>query len=148
MTVAPFVFTDWQTAYPQFAVTVPNEGVALTAFNLATNYCNNTDCGVIPCDPATYQPRQGLLYLLTAHVAQLLYGSSLTDNAASPIVGRITDASEGSVSVSADMPTNPAAAWYYQTQFGAMYWEATKRFRLGGRWKCGPRTFSGARGGI
>lgn len=72
--------------------------------------------------------RAPLLTLLTAHVAKLLGGA----NGASPsqLVGRISSATEGTVTVAADLPNQPpSAAWYQQTKYGAMYWAATLRFR-------------------
>lgn len=48
------------------------------------------------------------------------------------IVGRIADASEGDVSVSAEWqaPPNANAAYFLQTKYGALFWTATAAFRL------------------
>jgi hypothetical protein len=48
------------------------------------------------------------------------------------IVGRISDASEGDVSVSAqwEAPPNANMAYYIQTKYGADFWTYTARFRL------------------
>src|SRR6201999_4036529 len=69
-----------------------------------------------------------LLSLLTAHITALKDGS----NGQPPpgIVGRVDKATEGSVSVSADMGTMAyGQAYYMQTQWGALYWQATARYR-------------------
>lgn len=127
MTIAPFSFSDWSTAYPEFATTVNSVQAALL-FAQAGLYLNNTDTSLIVADPVTFQPRQALLYLITSHLAQLQFGSSKA--AASPIVGRIDAAAEGSVNIHADMPNTPeAAAWWLTTQYGAAYWNATRQYR-------------------
>lgn len=45
------------------------------------------------------------------------------------IVGRVNQATEGSVSVSAEMIATANSQWYLQTTYGASYWTATARFR-------------------
>jgi hypothetical protein len=49
------------------------------------------------------------------------------------IVGRINTATEGDVSVAAEWqaPPNANQAYFVQTKYGAQYWTATARFRLG-----------------
>ncbi|MDE3023802.1 MAG: DUF4054 domain-containing protein, partial [Pseudomonadota bacterium] len=50
--------------------------------------------------------------------------------AASPLVGRINSATEGSVSVTADMgAVTNTQAWYMQTKYGAAYWQASAPYR-------------------
>jgi hypothetical protein len=46
-------------------------------------------------------------------------------------VGRVTSASEGSVSVSFDYgtPTPGSGAWFQQSQYGAAFWQATSSLR-------------------
>lgn len=94
-------------------------------FDLATQYCRNDGGG--PVSKATIQVR--LLNLMTAHLAFLLAGNNTSDGASS-LVGRISSASEGSVSVSAEMPgSNANSAWYLQTKYGAAFWQATAVYR-------------------
>jgi len=70
-----------------------------------------------------------LLDLLTAHLAQL-GGVLNAAGAAQNPVGRVSSASEGSVSASFDAgPVTNSQAWYLQTQYGALYWQATALFR-------------------
>jgi hypothetical protein len=91
-----------------------------------------------------------VLYYTTAHVAVLF--SQQTESAPTtggsepptPLVGRISNATEGSVTVAAEMPTQPAsAAWWNQTQYGALVWvmtQTTRQFRS----IVGPRRYFGA----
>jgi len=76
--------------------------------------------------------RESLLNLLTAHVAKLNYGTNDGAGNVSPpqgIVGRINGATEGQVTVSAEMVATANNAFYLQTQYGAIFWTATARFR-------------------
>jgi hypothetical protein len=82
--------------------------------------------------------RAALLNMLVAHLAQLNLpagggdGSAGGTNAAapSPLVGRITNATEGSVSVQTqmDLPLG-SAQWFNQTPYGAQFWAATAAYR-------------------
>src|SRR5262249_37816262 len=60
-------------------------------------------------------------------------GQPSTDPGALPnpgTVGRVASATEGSVSVTLEMPNQPAAAaWYLQTPYGASFWAATALYR-------------------
>lgn len=122
-----FNYAAWAAAYPQFSTTVLSAGQAQLYFNLA---CLALDNG--PCSPVfdATQPggqRETLLYLLTAHIAQLQVG--FNGSPASPLVGRIDQATEGTVTVHAEMLGPMTAAWYMQTQFGATYYALTAGLR-------------------
>jgi len=84
--------------------------------------CNNTENSNI----RNLQEREILLFLLTAHIATL----QMRIDSGNDSVGRITSASEGSVSVALDngQTTHPEK-WYQQTAYGARYWALTKRYR-------------------
>lgn len=84
---------------------------------------NNTRNSIV-CDVGE---RKILLYLLTAHLAVLLDRIRKGNDS----VGRVSSASEGSVSVSLDFPTNNSAlmAWYAQTPYGAEFWTLTSKYR-------------------
>lgn len=122
MGIVVFSETDFRAAYPEFN-SVP--GATLTAyFARATLYLNNTTCSIVQ----DMTVRAQLLYMLTAHITALLSGV----NGAAPTgaVGRVSQATQGSVSATLDMgPTTNNQAWYLQTQYGAMYWQATVNFR-------------------
>jgi len=117
MAVVTFNYPAWVTRYPEFKDTVPAP-LATAYFSEACLYCDNSGAG-----PVTDAAKLALLLnMLTAHIAAL---------ASQDLVGRITDATEGSVSVSASMgdavPGN--RAWYLQTKYGAAYWQATAALR-------------------
>lgn len=112
--------------YPQFAtVGAP----LLQAFfdEAGTLYLNNSDYSIV----RDMGKRAILLNLIVAHLATLSgvltpagQGSTATQ------VGRVSSASEGSVSASMDMgQQSKAAAFWLQTQYGAQYWQATAEYR-------------------
>jgi hypothetical protein len=112
----------WLLAYPEFTCISADQANAY--FDRATLILNNTACSPV-CD---LNQRSALLNLLTAHIAKLNFGSN--GQPASGVVGRISQASEGSVSMSADMgPVTTNSAWYLQTAYGAEYWQATAGYR-------------------
>lgn len=117
-TVVVFDYSVWSARYPEFADTV-SAGLAAMYFNEATAYLSNTVWG---SEDAGRQAM--LLNMLTAHIAFLNAGTGAQP--ATPLVGRITNASEGSVSVAVDMGTvTPSSAWFLQTKYGAAFWAAT-----------------------
>lgn len=135
-----FNYANWVATFP--AMTAVPQAQAQAYFDLATLYFNNEGW------PASLKQAPTLLNLLTAHIAQLLSpkdpvtgNPSASGIPASPLVGRIDQANEGSVSVHADMGDatagSPSQPWYMQTQYGAMYWAATAPFRTG-RYVPGP----------
>jgi hypothetical protein len=72
-----------------------------------------------------------LLNLLTAHIATLA-GVVSPGGAGSTAgqVGRVSSASEGSVSASFDVGTVYASqGWYMSTTYGAQYWALTGKYR-------------------
>lgn len=75
--------------------------------------------------------RSILLNLLTAHIATLsgILAPGGAGSTASQ-VGRVSSASEGSVSASFDAGTVYASqAWFMSTQYGAQYWMMTSKYR-------------------
>ncbi|EUL97509.1 DUF4054 domain-containing protein [Klebsiella aerogenes] len=122
MGVVVFDVEKFRQRYPEFSSVSPE--LLTDYFNEATIYLDNTDQSRVQ-DVAQ---RAVLLNMLTAHIAKLNSGSNGT--AASDLVGRISSASEGSISVSADMgPVSGSEAWYLQTKYGAAYWTATAPYR-------------------
>ncbi|EAR8731058.1 DUF4054 domain-containing protein, partial [Salmonella enterica] len=110
--------------YPEFSTATPE---LLTAvFNQVTAlYLDNTDDSPV----TDLNEREQLLFLLVAHLCSLRGLGSGKDGQAG-LVGRITSASEGSVSVSVDNSgSNDASWWYLQTSYGADYWQATAPYR-------------------
>lgn len=110
--------------YPEFStVSAPVLGMY---FAEATIYLDNTDASRV----SDLNARAVLLNMLTAHVAAL-NGSGINGNGASGMVGRISSATEGSVTASAEYVAakNGTMAWFLQTQYGAAYWTATASYR-------------------
>lgn len=144
--VVNFVFSEWVTQCPEFAGNSPVQGQA--AFTDATFLLSNS-CRSHIRDAVK---RQYFLYLLTAHVCFLRFGSNDGAGNVTPapgIVGRVSDAHEGSVSVRAEYSaTNvpQGQAFYIQTRWGALYWQQTAKYRTF-RYAAPPATTCGQCGG-
>lgn len=136
--VAIFVSSDFKSAYPSFATLA--DAQLNEAFNLATIYLRND--GTSPVSTVPLQTT--LLYQLTAHLAQIMYGANGEGPAG--IVGRVNSASEGSTSVGADWPANANNAWFLQTPYGANFWQATAAYRIA-HYVPGPTRFGNGIGG-
>lgn len=123
---------EFVAAYPAFA-TLSNLQMA-SAFAVATIFLNNSCCSIVE----DVNVRQVLLYMVTAHVCALIYGEN--GNAPSGIVGRVNTAREGSVSVGAEYAADMSMseAYFSQTPYGAMFWQSTVAFRMGGYITPGP----------
>lgn len=122
----------FKARYVEFA-SVDN-GLLALYFTEATLYQANDGSGPV------LDPGQQLLLLnmLTAHICAL---NAVIGGKASPkIVGRISNATEGSVSVQTEYAdTVPGSmAWAIQTKYGAAWWEATARYRTF-RYRAPPR---------
>jgi len=79
-------------------------------------------------DPTTDATNGLLLNLATAHLTALYSG--INGNSPSAIVGRIDDATQGSVHVHADAGEVPkAAVYWYQTKYGADFWQQSQQRR-------------------
>lgn len=110
--------------YPEFS-TVDADVLAMY-FAEATLYLDNTASSAVQDIPT----RTLFLNMLTAHIAAM-NGAGVSGQGSSQLVGRIDQATEGSVSVHAAF-TNIASgtmAWYLQTKYGAAYWTASKPYR-------------------
>lgn len=122
--VVVFDYTTWAQRYPEFVANAApgkmvTEPLASLYFAEAELYVDNT-----PRSPVcNLTQRTAFLYMITAHIA------ALNGPGATPIVGRVSDATEGSVSVSTDMETPKGAEWFMQTKYGAAYWQASGQFR-------------------
>jgi hypothetical protein len=129
-----FNYTTWIAGYPEFAACSSDQGQAW--WNRADLYFANEVCNPAYCLGAN---RFGeLLYMMTSHIAWMNSPRDAMGNPsaggtmpASPLVGRISSASEGSVSVSTEWKGSgsPSEDWYTQTKYGAAFWAATAQFR-------------------
>lgn len=91
-------------------------------FAMAETFLDNTECSLVK----DLKSRKRMLYLLVAHIATITGTAEKGNN----IVGRISSATEGTVSVSIDYGTmGNNERWYLQTPWGAMYWQLTKKYR-------------------
>jgi Protein of unknown function (DUF4054) len=125
-----FNYDLWVARYPEFLnVTVE---LAEMYFAEACLYVDNTGMGPIN-DPKTLKL---ILNMATAHVCALnspKLGDQFNSNGQdyNPLVGRIANASEGSVSVSTDLQVEAGTpAWWMQTKYGLAAWQAQIPFRI------------------
>jgi hypothetical protein len=117
-----FNYDQWQKRYPEFRTVDPV--LAQAYFNEACLYFRNDGTGPVS-DPNV---QSMLLNMVTAHIAKL--NATINGQAPSELVGRINNASEGSVSVGVDnQPLPGSAAWYSQTRYGIAFWQATRQWR-------------------
>lgn len=124
--VVVFEPSVFKVLYAQFAA-VADSSLTLF-FDLATLIVTNV-CGSIVQDATQ---RERLLNLLVAHIAALQPVSPAGGPGSGPaLVGRITSATEGTVSVSAEYASSVSSseAWFIQTQYGALFWQLTATYR-------------------
>lgn len=125
--VASFDYDKFIARYPEFSQTGSqpvSADLAQAYFDEATVYHRNDGSGPV----ATATTQLVLLNMLVAHLASL----NTADGAGTPASsapGRVTSASEGSVSVSTEYKGPDSAAWFTQTRYGAAYWQATAVYR-------------------
>lgn len=128
-----FDYPTWVAMFPEFSPLTPTQGAAY--FMAAGTVCANA-----ATNPANADGNLAtLLYWLTSHFAWLLCpkdangNPAATGNPASQLVGRIADASEGSVSVSTEWQMSADATalekFFAQTKYGAAYWAMTSQYR-------------------
>lgn len=131
MAVVTFDPAAFQAAYPEFAgVTTDrlNEQFNIAQYTLLDNTDNS------PVMDLNF--RTTLFNLIVAHLL-LLMGNAPTVRPDGTVdntpPGRISTASEGTVSVSSEYnmgsQASASAAYWTQTKYGAQYWASTARFR-------------------
>lgn len=111
----------FKSYYPEFAGV--SDAALQFRFDKAGLYLSNANNSPVQ----NVQRRTLLFYLLVAHIAKLDGLLEATPGALP--VGRITNASEGSVSVALGFVEPGTDAWYTQTQYGAEYWQAVLNLR-------------------
>ena len=127
MAVVVFDPAEWLEAYPQFQGLLTNAQLN-QAFGIACLMLDNTDASPVPYDPDNgIETRKILLWLLVCHLAAL---------ALRPVnqSGPMTSATEGSVSVGFQVPTALNGQYFQQTPCGQSYWQAIKKYVVGGRY--------------
>jgi hypothetical protein len=130
-----FDYDAWVALFPEFSEV--SAAQASSYFALATIYHRND--GIGPVEDATAQAMY--LNLMTAHIAQVFQ----TENgqSVSEMVGRITSATQGSVTLSTDgTGFERVDPWLAQTKYWLSYWYAMKPYWTF-RYIPGPRRFFG-----
>lgn len=114
----------FKARYPEFASV--SDAVLQGCFDDATLYLSNKDCSIVQ----DLDKRRQLLWMLTAHIAYLqgALNPAGVSGGAVP-VGRMSSATEGSVSISSEYNAPWSAAWFSQSQWGAAFWQATLSLR-------------------
>ena len=121
MTAVVFDPVAFKARYPEFAaVANATLGAYFTEAGLYLSNANNS--------PVRNLTRRAiLLNMLTAHVAYI--GGALSADGMPRPVGRVSQASEGSVSAAFEGPPPGSAQWFQQSQYGAAFWQATSSLR-------------------
>lgn len=130
--IVQFDFAALTTLFPE----LDPVGSALCEvyWDIATTMHRNDGGG--PISSSTLQAR--LLNMLTGHIAFLYAPRDATGNMASSgsaapnVTGRVSSASEGSVSVQTEALQGFAtaqASWLAQSKYGQLYWASTAQFR-------------------
>lgn len=133
--VVTFSYPAWVARYPEFAqVTEPT---AEQYFAEATVYHANDGSG--PVTDAIVQ--SVLLNMMTAHIAARY--AIINGETPSRLVGRISNATEGSVSVAVEgfAGVPGSQQWLMQSKYGADYWAATAPYRTMHYRAPAPRSF-------
>lgn len=122
MPAVAFSAAQFKARYPEFAAV--SSATLGACFTEATLYLANAD------SPVRNEARRLLLLnMLTAHIAYI--GGLLSTDGMPRPVGRLSQASEGSVSASFDsVPATPGSgAWFAQSAYGYSFWQATTSLR-------------------
>lgn len=131
MTTGIVIFNEaaFLARYPQFSAWVSaNPGQLQVRFDEVTMlYVANTATALIQ----SIEERAVVINYAIAHTLQLdgVLASGGQGSTAGQ-VGRVSSGTQGSVTASLDMGAVPGtAAWWLQTQYGAMFWNATAKYR-------------------
>ncbi len=126
MGVVTLDVAEWKLKYPQYNALTDSQVEDL--FFAATTYLENTPQSVITDE----DKRKYFLYLLMAHIAYLFYADANGNGGVTGMVGRLSSASEGSVSVGSTISNAPFnAEFFLQSPYGFTFWQATKIYRMG-----------------
>lgn len=129
-----FDYAKFIGAYPEFVAV--NEPQLENYFDIADSYFQNNTSNLAFRNGVPHMTK--LMYMVTAHLTQLLAARDATGRPSSSgtqpapgIVGRINSASEGSVSVGAELKgsESPSEAFFTQTTYGFLFWQATAQYR-------------------
>ena len=128
MAAVAFDYAGWSARFPELAAYVPQALAQLYFNEVGLLYCDNSATSPIT-DDTVQGERYMLLNLATAHVAAL--NAPLNGVPSPTLVGRISNASEGSVSVAVESKyPEGTVQWWQQTKYGAAFWAGTTKYRL------------------
>lgn len=114
-------YAAWAQMFPELAQAVTPAQIQAYFLRPIVVQMNDTSSPIQ--DQSPQGVLAGLLYLLVSHLAVL--GQRDPNQ-----VGRISDASQGTVHVAFDAGAVVGSqAWFMQTRYGAEYWQATLPFR-------------------
>lgn len=124
---------EFIAAYPQCNASSLPCAVLQALWRVAVSFVGDDDSNSF----APYDPEHGeieRLQLLQLALSHLIQMQSMAANNGG-LSGRITSASEGSVSISVEAYKADSlnAQFWTQTNDGAIYWMLTSKYRLGGR---------------
>ncbi|MDE2442353.1 MAG: DUF4054 domain-containing protein [Betaproteobacteria bacterium] len=122
MAVFSFSYATWAARYPALTAGVDTV-LASALFAEACLYCDNTDASPVS-DVAI---RGIILNAIVAHIATL--EGAANGGSASGLVGRVSSATQGSVTVATEYAVPGTAAWFVQTAPGASAWQMMAPYR-------------------
>lgn len=123
MPAVAFDYAKWAARFPELASTVA-EPLAQAYFDEACLFVSNSDGSPI----SSLNARALILNLTVAHIAQLNKVSGTQGGA--QLVGRISSATEGSVTAQAQLDVKAESAqWWAQTTYGLSAWQAMAPYR-------------------
>lgn len=127
MAIVVFDPAAFKLAFPEFGAVTDARLTML--FGIAqTTLLDNTDNSPV----MALDTRTNLFYLLVAHLLSVFGAGTATSTDDTTPVGRLSQATEGSVSSSFEynIPDGSMlAAWYLQSPYGALYWTAVAPYR-------------------
>lgn len=127
MAIVAFNSEEFLSIYPRF-FGVLSPAQLTNAFDSSCLLLDNTDGSMVPYDPEnSVKDRKTILYALTCHLCEVALRQAGQS-------GPISGASEGSVSVSVAVPDITNGSWFKQTPCGQFYWQATRKYVIGGRY--------------
>lgn len=147
MAVAVFDWTQFQGLFPELVAGGVTEPIATAVFATAGYLLDNTDCSPVTDIAA----RTVYLDYVTAHLLSIGgYPLPAGGTVPSPsgLVGRITGATEGTVSVQSawGASVSDSEAFWLQSQYGAIFWQMTRWLRTMRYVPAPPRNFGPAYG--
>ena len=126
MAIVTFDPAAFKTGFPEFGA-YPDARLQFFFTMAEQSILDNTDNS--PVMDVDY--RTQLFNMLVGHMC-LLLGNGVQPSPGAAPPGRLSSATEGTVSSSFEYilpPGSAMAAWFNQTKYGAMYWMATAQFR-------------------